>query len=65
NEIQLADAVTQLSEDHQEVILLRSIQRLPFEEIGRRMQRTGPAVQMLWMRAIKNLQAALNETPQD
>ena len=65
NEIQLADAVTQLAEDHQEVILLRSVQRLPFAEIGRRMQRSGPAVQMLWMRAIKNLQAELNKNSPD
>jgi len=65
NEIELADAMSRLAEDHQEVILLRNVQRLPFAEIGHRMQRSGPAVQMLWMRAIKSLQASLKTTSQN
>jgi RNA polymerase sigma-70 factor (ECF subfamily) len=43
------------------VIYLRNLQRLPFSEVADRMDRTRPAVQMLWMRAIKKLQELLGE----
>lgn len=58
-QIELADAISQLSDDHREVIILRNLQRLPFDEIATRMERTRPAVQMLWMRAIQKLQQTL------
>lgn len=61
DEIRLADAISQLSEDHQEVILLRNVQRLPFEDVAEQMNRTRPATQMLWMRAIKKLQQLLKD----
>jgi len=59
-QLELADALTQLSEDHQEVIQLRNLQRLPFDEVAERMGRTRPATQMLWTRAIKKLQEVLS-----
>lgn len=55
-ELQLADAIARLAPDHQEVIVLRNLQRLPFDEVAQRMGRSRPAVQMLWMRAIRRLQ---------
>ena len=55
-EIEVADAVTKLADDYQEVIMLRNLQRLSFDEVARRMARSRPAVQMLWMRAIRKLQ---------
>lgn len=55
-------ALGQLSEDHQEVIRLRNLQQLPFDEVAQRMGRTRPAVQMLWMRALKSLQETLQQT---
>ena len=58
-EIELADAIAELSEDHQEVIMLRNLQRLPFDEVAARMERSRPAAQMLWMRAIRSLQQVL------
>jgi len=61
-QLQVADALTQLSEDHQEVIILRNMQRLPFDEVAERMRRTRPATQMLWMRAIKKLQEVLQKS---
>ena len=64
-EILLADAIAQLSEDHQEVVMLRNVQKLPFDEVARRMDRTRPAVQMLWMRALKRLEQILKEQPDD
>lgn len=56
DELRLAVAMTELSPDHAEVIMLRNLQRLPFDQVAKRMGRTRPATQMLWMRAIKNLQ---------
>jgi RNA polymerase sigma-70 factor (ECF subfamily) len=58
-EWQVAEALAQLSPDHQEVIQLRNLQRLPFDEVAQRMGRTRPAVQMLWMRAIEKLREAV------
>lgn len=61
NAIELADAVSRLSEDHQEVILLRNVQRLSFSEVSERMSRSRPAVQMLWMRALRALKTRLQD----
>ncbi len=58
-ELLMADALAQLSPDHREVIMLRNLQRLPFQEVAERMGRTRPATQMLWMRAIQKLQEVL------
>src|SRR5438270_10460084 len=60
-ELLVADALARLSEDHQEVIVLRNLQRLPFDEVARRMDRSRPAVQMLWMRAIHKLQEVMSD----
>jgi RNA polymerase sigma-70 factor (ECF subfamily) len=61
-EIELADAIAQLSPDHHEVIMLRNLQRLPFDEVARRMGRSRPAVQMLWMRALHKLEELMRES---
>jgi RNA polymerase sigma-70 factor (ECF subfamily) len=58
-ELVVAAALSRLTDDHREVIILRNLQRLPFDEVARRMGRTRPACQMLWMRAIKSLQEIL------
>jgi RNA polymerase sigma-70 factor (ECF subfamily) len=55
-EIKISQAVSRLPEDYQEVIVLRNLERLPFDEIAQRLGRSRPAVQMLWMRAIRKLQ---------
>jgi RNA polymerase sigma-70 factor, ECF subfamily len=51
----LADALAQLSSDHREVIVLRNLQGLSFADVANRLERSRPAVQMLWMRAIESL----------
>ncbi len=56
---QVADAIMRLKPDHQEVIVLRNIERLPFEEVAQRMGRSRPATRMLWMRAVRKLQEEL------
>jgi RNA polymerase sigma-70 factor (ECF subfamily) len=60
-ELLIADALAQLDPDHREVILLRNLQQLDFEEVARRMNRSRPAVQMLWMRALRKLQQSLSQ----
>jgi RNA polymerase sigma-70 factor, ECF subfamily len=60
-ELRVTAALADLPPDYQEVIYLRNLQRLPFNEVADRMDRTRPAVQMLWMRAIKKLQEVLGE----
>jgi RNA polymerase sigma-70 factor (ECF subfamily) len=60
-ELQVADALARLQPDHREVIQLRNLQRLSFQEVAERMGRSRPAVQMLWMRALQKLQEALTE----
>lgn len=58
-ELLLAAALESLAEDHREVLFLRNIERLPFDEVGRRLGRTSGACRMLWMRAIAALRASL------
>jgi RNA polymerase sigma-70 factor (ECF subfamily) len=53
---QIADALAQLPPDYREVILLRNLERLPFDAVAERLGRSRPAAQMLWMRAIHKLQ---------
>ena len=58
-EILMAEAVSQLPADYQEVIMLRNLQRLSFKEVAERMDRSPGAVQMLWLRALNRLQELL------
>jgi len=58
-EILMAEAVSQLPADYQEVIMLRNLQRLSFKEVAERMDRSPGAVQMLWLRALNQLQELL------
>jgi RNA polymerase sigma-70 factor, ECF subfamily len=60
-QLQVADAMARLPENYQEVVILRNLQQLPFDEVAERMGRSRPAVQMLWMRAIRKLQEILND----
>ena len=61
DELRVTAALAQLPGDYQEVIVLRNLERLPFNEVAERMERSRPAVQMLWMRAIKKLHEALGD----
>ena len=60
-ELRVTAALAELSPDYQEVVMLRNLQRLSFNEVAERMSRTRPAVQMLWMRAIRKLQQTMEE----
>ncbi|QDU82073.1 ECF RNA polymerase sigma-E factor [Polystyrenella longa] len=58
-EQQLAWAISQLSDDYREVIRLRNLQRLPFNEVADQMNRSRTATQMLWTRAMVKLSEAM------
>lgn len=53
------DVITRLPPDYAQVIELRSLQELPFEEIAVQMGRTTNAVSKLWGRALVRLQEEL------
>jgi RNA polymerase sigma-70 factor (ECF subfamily) len=59
-EVALADQLALLPADYREVIVLRHLESLPFEDIGARMGRTSGAVRMLWLRAVKALRERLD-----
>jgi len=55
----LAEALTDLSADHREVIVLRSIEELDWDDVASRMGRSTGAVRMLWARALKEIRPAI------
>jgi RNA polymerase sigma-70 factor (ECF subfamily) len=59
----LADALAALPPDYREVIVLRQLEHLKFEEIAVRLGRSCGAVRMLWMRALEKLHRLLEERP--
>lgn len=61
----VAEAVARLPADYQEVVVLRNLRRLPFEEVAQAMGRSRPAVQMLWVRALRRLQSELESEEHD
>jgi RNA polymerase sigma-70 factor, ECF subfamily len=60
-ELQVAVAIESLPEDYRQVVLLRNLERLSFDDVAERMNRTRGACQMLWMRAVEQLRAKLNQ----
>ncbi len=55
----LADYLGQLPEDYREVIVLRNLEGLPFDEVARRLGRSPGAVRVLWVRALDRLRQRL------
>jgi RNA polymerase sigma-70 factor, ECF subfamily len=53
----LADRLAQLPKSYREVLVLRNLQSLPFEEVAERIDRSVGATRMLWLRAIEKLRA--------
>lgn len=60
DEILLADTLASMPADYRDVIVLRHIEGLPFEEVAARMDRSAGAVRMLWLRALKKMRESLN-----
>jgi RNA polymerase sigma-70 factor (ECF subfamily) len=52
---QVADQLAQLPPAYREVIILRNLEGLSFEQVATRMERTTGAVRVLWLRALEKL----------
>jgi RNA polymerase sigma-70 factor (ECF subfamily) len=50
--VALADQLAKLPSHYRDVIVLRNLQGLSFDEVAQRMNRSSGAVRMLWLRAI-------------
>ncbi len=57
----LADALAEMEPEDRDVVILRNLQELEWNEIGERMGRSRDAVRMLWTRAIQRLGPLLRE----
>ncbi len=57
----LADALAALPDDYRDVVILRHVERLKFDEVAARMGRSSGAVRMLWARALERLRALLGD----
>lgn len=53
--VQMANQLANLRPQYREVIIMRNLQGLSFEEIAVRTERNAGAVRMLWLRAIEKL----------
>jgi len=59
----LQEALGRLPEEYRRVITLRHEEQLPFEEIGRLLQRSPDAARKLWARAVERLHEELDPPP--
>lgn len=62
--VQLADRLAQLPKSYREVLVLRNLQGLPFEDVAQRIERSVGATRMLWLRAIERLRAVYRREEQ-
>lgn len=60
--VEVANKLAQLRPDHRDVIVLRNLQGLSFEEVAMRMDRKPGAVRMLWLRAIEKFRQLCEAT---
>ena len=60
----LAELLARLPEHYREVLKLRNIQGLSFEEVAARLDRSPGATRMLWLRAIEKLRAIYRKAEQ-
>lgn len=59
--LQLTEALGRLPEDYREVLILRHLEGLGFQEIADRMQRTPGATRVLWTRALQKLRGEFRD----
>lgn len=55
----VADHLAKLPSHYREVLVLRHLEELPFDQVAERMGRTPAATRMLWVRAIDQLRKSL------
>jgi RNA polymerase sigma-70 factor (ECF subfamily) len=56
----LRQSLARLPEGYRRVVMWRNYDRLPFDEIGRRLGRSAEAARKLWVRAVEQLQHGLS-----
>ena len=56
--VEFADQLSQLKPHYREIIVLRILQGLSFDEIAERMGRSTGAVRMLWLRALEQFKSS-------
>ncbi len=56
----LADHLAKMSAEYREVIELRNLRGLPFDEVAARMHRSTGAARMLWLRAVRQLRESMS-----
>jgi RNA polymerase sigma-70 factor (ECF subfamily) len=56
----LADQLAELPDDYRQVIVLRHLEDLSFDEVASRLERSSGATRMLWMRAIREFRRRLH-----
>jgi RNA polymerase sigma-70 factor, ECF subfamily len=61
----LGQLLAQLPEHYKEVLVLRNIQGLSFDEVAARLDRSPGATRMLWLRAIEKLRAVYRKVEHD
>jgi RNA polymerase sigma-70 factor (ECF subfamily) len=61
----LAERLAQLPRIYRDVLVLRNMHGLPFEEVAARLDRSPGAARMLWLRAIEKLRAIYQRAEQD
>ena len=57
----VADAIAQLPEIQQKVITMRQIHRVPFDEIGAKLDKSSAAVRMIWLRSLESLKKKIDD----
>lgn len=56
----VADRLAQLPENYRDVIVLRNLEGLSFDEVAQRLGKSVGAARVLWVRALKRLRGELN-----
>jgi RNA polymerase sigma-70 factor (ECF subfamily) len=62
--VRMANAMTELSADYRDVIVMRHLEGVPFATIAERMGRTSGATRMIWLRAIEQMRQILRREEQ-
>lgn len=61
NGVRLADALSELSEEEREVVMLHCLKELPFAEVARRLGISIDRVYGIWARAVRRLKLILED----
>jgi len=59
---QLDEVLAQLPDDYREVIILRNLEELSWEEVGARMERSPGAARKLWVRALRSVRSHIGSS---